>query len=142
MWNEILAGVLFATAFPSGAASNGHDRAVDPPACSPELKQAIDMMKSRADIVPPVPLLSPEPEFPDSARKQLRKAHSLFADIILGLTVDAEGNPHGVCVIQAAGLGLDGSSANAANRYKFRPATDHGKPIAYPTSMEISFRVY
>lgn len=142
MRNVMLAGLLFAMAFQSGAAAKGRDKSVDPPACSPAMKQAIDTMKSRADIVPPVPLLSPEPEFPDSARKQLRKAHSLFADIILGLTVDAEGNPHGVCVIQAAGLGLDGSSANAAKRYKFRPATDHGNPIAYPTSMEISFRVY
>jgi hypothetical protein len=145
MRNVILTGLLFAMAFLSAAASKDRNRPVDPPACSPEMRQAIDTMKSqkaRADIAPPVPLVTPEAEFPDSARNQLRKKHTLFADSILGFTVDAEGNPKGVCLIQPAGFGLDGSAANAAKRYKFKPARDHGDPIAYPTMIQISFRLY
>ena len=81
MRNVILTGLLFAMAFLSAAASKDHDTSVDPPPCSPKMRQAIDTMKSqksRADIAPPVPLVSPEAEFPDSARKQLRKkAHAV-----------------------------------------------------------------
>ena len=145
MRNVILTGLLFAMAFLSAAASKDHDTSVDPPPCSPKMRQAIDTMKSqksRADIAPPVPLVSPEAEFPDSARKQLRKKHTLFADSILGFTVDTEGNPKDVCLIQPAGFGLDESAANAAKGYKFKPARDHGDPIAYPTTLQVSFRLY
>jgi len=87
-------------------------------------------------------LVSPEAEFPDSARKQLRKKHTLVADSILGFTVDTEGNPKDVCLIQQAGFGLDASAANAAKGYKFKPARDHGDPIVYPTTLQVSFRLY
>jgi TonB family protein len=145
MSNVILMGLLFAMAIPSGAVSKDRDRPVDPPPCSPEMRQAIDRMKaqkSRADIAPPVPLVSPEADIPDSARKQLRKKHTLFAESILGFTVDEEGNPRDVCLIQPAGFGLDASAANAAKGYKFKPARDHGNPIAYPITLQVTFRLY
>ena len=60
----------------------------------------------------------------------------------MGFTVDTEGNPKDVCLIQPAGFGLDASAANAAKGYKFNPARDHGDPIAYPTTLQVSFRLY
>ena len=145
MRNVIMSGLMLALAFRLAASSKSADRPKDPPPCSAEMIQAIESMKSRktdANIAPPVPVVMPEPEFTESARKQLRKKHGPFADIILGLMVDAEGNPKDVCLIQPAGFGLDASAADAARKYKFKPALDHGNPIAYPTSVGVSFNVF
>ena len=145
----ILMGLLVATAFPNLAGAKDRNKPADmpaaPPLCSAEMRLAIDAtkaQKSRADFALPVPVFAPEAEFPDSARKQARKQHGLWADSIVGFTVDAEGNPRNVCMIEAAGLDLDVSAVNAAKRYKFKPAMDHGNPIAYPTSMSVSFRLF
>lgn len=132
-------------AFPLAASSKRADSPKDPPPCSAEMMQAIESMKAQktdADIALPVPVVMPEAEFTDSARKQLRKKHGPFADIILGLMVDAEGNPKDVCLIQPAGFDLDASAADSARKYKFKPALDHGNPIAYPTSVQVSFHVF
>jgi hypothetical protein len=145
MRKVILTGLLFATAFSSVAGSKDRDGFVNPPPCPPEMRRAIETMKvqkSQGDIVPPVPVITPEAELPDSARKQLQKKHTLFADSILGFTVNAEGNTKEVCLIQPAGLGLDVAVAKAVNGYKFKPARDRGNPIAYPTTVQVSFRLY
>jgi len=41
MRNVILTGLLFAMAFPSAAASKDHDTSVDPPPCSPKMRQVV-----------------------------------------------------------------------------------------------------
>jgi len=145
MRNMILTGLMLAMTISSASASKRAGRPKDPPPCSPQMKDAIDSMKSHrieANIAPPVPLVMPEPNFTYSALKQLRKKHAQLADSILGLTVDAEGNPKDVCLIQPAGFDLDASAADAAKGYKFKPATNHGNPIAYPTSISVSFRMF
>jgi len=145
MRDVLLMGLLITTAFPYAAASKDRKEPADPPTCSVEMKQAIEAMKSEqshSGIVPPVPVVQPEAEFTDAARKQIRKKHGLFTDSILGLTVDAKGNAQDVCLIQPAGLGLDASAANAVKQYKFKPATKRGQPIDYPTSVQVSFRMF
>lgn len=145
MRNALLIGLLISTALPYAVASKDRKGPANPPPCSAEMTQAIDAVQSglsRAGITPPVPVFQPEAEFTDAARKQMRKKHQPLADTILGLTVDTSGNPQNVCLIQAAGMGLDASAATVVKRYTFKPAIRNGQPVEYPTSVQVSFRLF
>ena len=86
----------------------------------------------------PVPLNSVEAEFSDEARR------AKYQGIVLvGLIVDAQGNPQNVHVVRALGMGLDEKAIEAVRKYKFRPAMKNGKPVAVDgVTVSVDFRLY
>lgn len=89
-------------------------------------------------ISPPVVLHQPVAQFSDEARR----AHYQGVCII-GLVVDAEGNPQAVHVVRPLGKGLDDKAVEAVKKYKFKPAMKDGKtPVAVAISVEVNFRLY
>jgi periplasmic protein TonB len=86
----------------------------------------------------PVPLLQPEAEFSDEARRAKYQGVCL-----VGLIVDAQGNPQNVHIVRALGMGLDEKAMEAVRKYKFKPAMRDGKtPVAVPVNVEVNFRLY
>jgi TonB family protein len=65
----------------------------------------------------PVPLLTPEAEFSDEAR---RNKHQGIC--VVFVIVDAHGNPQNPRVVQSLGMGLDEKALEAVKRYRFKPA--------------------
>jgi protein TonB len=55
--------------------------------------------------------------------------------------VDAQGNPQRVQVVHALGKGLDEKAVEAVRRYRFKPATLQGKPVAVELNIEVNFRL-
>jgi TonB family protein len=82
-------------------------------------------------------IYSIEPEFSDEARRAKYQGVVLIA-----LIVDAQGNPQGVHVARALGMGLDEKAMEAVRQYKFKPAMKDGKPVACYANIEVNFRLY
>lgn len=86
----------------------------------------------------PVPLNSVEAEFSDEARRAKYQGV-----VLVGLIVDAQGNPQSVHIVRALGMGLDEKAIEAVRKYKFKPAMKDGKAVAVSgVTVEVNFRLY
>ncbi len=82
-------------------------------------------------------LYHPDPEFSDEARRAKYQGV-----VLVGLIVDAQGNPQNVHIVRALGMGLDEKALETVRTYKFKPAKKNGKPVAVPITIEVNFRLY
>lgn len=89
------------------------------------------------DVSAPVPIVAPEAEFSDEARRQRYQGVCLIS-----LIVDARGNPQNPRVMQALGMGLDEKALEAVRRYRFKPATKDGRPVPVRITVEVDFRMF
>ena len=85
----------------------------------------------------PVLVYAPDPEFSDEARRAKYQGVC-----VVGLIVDAQGNPQRVHVVQPLGMGLDEKALEAVRQYKFKPAVYQGHPVPVEINIEVNFRIY
>jgi TonB family protein len=85
----------------------------------------------------PVPIVTPEAEFSDEARRQKYEGVCLISVII-----DAQGNPQSPRVVRRLGMGLDEKALEAVMKYRFKPARKDGKPVAVRISVMVNFRLF
>ena len=90
----------------------------------------------RGSITLPVAIYHPEPEYSDEARKA-----KIQGMVQLMIMVDAKGVPTDIKVQRSLGLGLDEEAVKTVGKWKFKPATKNGKPVAAPALIEVSFRL-
>jgi len=89
-------------------------------------------------ISAPVPIYDPEPEFSDEARRAKYQGV-----VLVGLIVDAQGNPQNVHIVRALGMGLDEKALEAVRTYKFKPSLKDGKtPVPVYVTIEVNFHLY
>lgn len=61
---------------------------------------------------------------------------------LIGLIVNAQGDPVNVHVVRPLGMGLDEKAIEAIKQYKFRPAIKDGKtPVPVMLTIEVDFRL-
>ena len=61
---------------------------------------------------------------------------------LIGLIVNAQGNPVNVHVVRPLGMGLDEKAIEAIKQYKFKPAMKDGKtPVPVLVTIEVDFRL-
>lgn len=89
------------------------------------------------DVSQPIPILTPEAEFSDEARRQ-----KFQGVCVISVIIDAQGNPQNPRVVQPLGFGLDQKALEAVQKYKFKPARKDGKPVAVRMSVMVNFRLY
>jgi len=85
----------------------------------------------------PVLIYDPDPEFSDEARRAKYQGVC-----VVGLIVDAQGNPQNVHVVRPLGMGLDEKAVEAVRQYKFKPAMLKGRPVPVEINIEVNFRIY
>jgi len=85
----------------------------------------------------PVLIYAPDPEFSDEARRAKYQGVC-----VVGLIVDAQGNPQRVRIVRPLGMGLDEKALEAVREYKFKPATYQGRPVPVEINIEVNFRIY
>jgi TonB family protein len=86
----------------------------------------------------PVPLLTPEAEFSDEARRAKYQG-----EVMITLIVDAQGNPINPRVVRPLGMGLDEKALEAVRKYKFKPALKDGRtPVPVMITIAVNFRLY
>ncbi len=89
-------------------------------------------------ISAPVPVVWPEAEFSDEARRAKYQGVCLVS-----LIVDAQGNPQNPRVVRPLGMGLDEKALEAVRKYKFKPAMKDGRtPVPVMITIEVNFRLY
>jgi periplasmic protein TonB len=91
----------------------------------------------RMGVTVPEVIFNPEPTFSDEARKA--KAQGL---VLLVLVVGKDGRPHDIRVGQSLGMGLDEKAIEAVNRWRFRPGTLNGQPVATQIAVQVDFHLY
>jgi TonB family protein len=88
-------------------------------------------------VTNPVPVVYPEAEFSDEARRNKYQGICMVSII-----VDARGFPRNPRVVRSLGMGLDEKALEAVQKYRFKPAMKDGKPVASMISVEVDFRLY
>jgi hypothetical protein len=89
-----------------------------------------------------------EPEFSDKLRKK-----KISASCVVGLTVDADGNPKDVHVVSsipslddkrlhAVAIELQDSCIKPVKQYRFEPGLFQGKPVPVEINVEINFQIF
>ncbi len=91
----------------------------------------------RLGVTTPQVIFNPEPSFSDEARKA--KAQGI---VLLLLVVGKDGHPYNIRVGQSLGMGLDEKAVEAVNRWRFRPATLNGQPVATEIAVQVDFHLY
>ena len=96
------------------------------------------MARGGGDVSAPKLISSVDPEFTDEARRA--KYQGI---VIVGIIVDAQGNPQNVHVIRAIGYGLDEKAIEAVKQYRFKPAIKQGKgPVPVSMNVVVNFHIY
>lgn len=85
----------------------------------------------------PEVIYNPEPSFSDEARKA-----KVQGVVVLLVIVGKDGRTYGVRVGQSLGMGLDEKAIEAVGRWRFRPATLNGQPVATQIAVEVDFHLY
>ena len=85
----------------------------------------------------PVLIHSVEPQY-----SQLAKANKVSGNVLVNLVVDENGIPRDVRVVRGIGYRLDEEAIEAVNKYRFKPAMEHGQPVPVELNLEISFKIF
>jgi TonB family protein len=85
----------------------------------------------------PIPIVTPEAEFSDEARRAKYQGVCIISVII-----DTHGDPQNPRVIRALGMGLDEKALDAVRHYRFKPALKQGRPVPVRITVAVNFRLY
>jgi periplasmic protein TonB len=85
----------------------------------------------------PTAIYTIDPEFSEEARRAKYQG-----EVMLQIIVDAQGNVQSPRVVRPLGMGLDEKALEAVMKYKFKPGTKEGKPVAVYMTIAINFRLY
>jgi len=88
-------------------------------------------------VTRPVPIVSPDAEFSDEARRNKYQGVCMISII-----VDSHGYPQNPHVVRSLGMGLDEKALEAVAKYRFKPALKNGRPVAAAILVEVNFRLY
>jgi TonB family protein len=86
---------------------------------------------------PPVAIYIPAAEYSEKARKA-----KFQGIVILSVLVTEDGLPTDVRVTKPVGMGLDEKAVECVTKYRFKPATKDGAPVAARIAIEVNFQLY
>ena len=86
---------------------------------------AASAQASGVEVEPPALVDRVDAVYPPSAQGTSKQA-----DVVLAVTVDADGHVSKVDVVQSGGMDLDDAATVATRQWTFVPATKNGKPVA------------
>ena len=88
-------------------------------------------------VLPPKPLFTPEPPFPDKA------SHENFQGVVvLNVIVDKAGKLQNIYVVRPVGMGLEEAAVATVKTWRFKPSERDGEPVAVEMIIEVAFNKY
>ncbi|HZS28960.1 MAG TPA: energy transducer TonB [Candidatus Angelobacter sp.] len=93
--------------------------------------------KDKNDIKPPRATYTPEPDYTDEARRS-----KFQGTVVLGLLIDKNGQVCRITIERPLGKGLDEEAVESVKKWRFKPATRNGEPVAVEMKVEVSFQLY
>jgi protein TonB len=88
------------------------------------------------DVQAPVKTHYPQPQYTEIARKA-----RLQGVVIVQAIIDKDGNVTNVKLLKGLGMGLDQAAIDAIKKWRFDPATLHGKPVSVYYNLTVNFRL-
>jgi TonB family protein len=85
----------------------------------------------------PILRVAPDPVIPDKLRRK-----KISGQLIVGLTVDKNGMPSDVHIVQGLSNDFDKVALAAVQKYRFSPAVYQGNPVITQINIEVNFRVH
>jgi TonB family protein len=124
---------------------------------SPTASEAVDGVRQiGGGVKGPVAIYEQEATYTQAGRKA-----KVQGVVTVSLVVDEHGQPQNVHIVRGMGIGPDGkpdpkfkkaarkaadgmnqSAVDAVKQYKFKPATENGKPVAVYLNVEVNFRIF
>ena len=89
------------------------------------------------DVKGPMVIYEPEPSY-----TELAKQDKVEGIVLINMVVDEQGLPQHLHVSRGLGDGLDEKAVEAVKQYKFKPATENGKPVAVYLNVEVNFKIF
>jgi TonB family protein len=86
---------------------------------------------------PPRAIKSPNPDYSKEARKK-----NIEGTAVLWLIVGVDGLPRDIRIARPVGYGLDEKAIEAVKKWRFKPSTMDGHPVAVQINVEVTFRLY
>ena len=132
MWRWVAVALLAAFAFPAAADDKpqGPTPGVYKVCRSPEAKGG------EPCATPPKLIHNVWPDYSEAARKA-----RVQGKVLLALTVDKEGVPHDVEVVDSLRPDLDEKAMEAVRQWRFEPGRYEDHPVAVKLQIEVTFRL-
>ena len=86
------------------------------------------------EVTKPVPIMTPPPAYTEAARKV-----GIEGVVILEAVIDQEGLVTASHVLKTLPFGLEANAREAVERWRFRPATLHGRPVEVYDTLVVRF---
>lgn len=90
------------------------------------------------DVKQGLPVRTPDPEFPESARRQKLKS----GQAMVAVALNAQGTVDDVKIVSSSNPAFAQSSVAAVKQWTFKPAMKDGSPVAVQFEVETNFRSY
>jgi TonB family protein len=97
---------------------------------------AIGPMQIGGNVLAPVRIHAPDPHYPEEARHA-----RVQGVVILQTIIDVLGNVTDIKVLKGLPSGLTESAVDAVSKWRFKPATREGEPVAVFYLVTVSFSV-
>ena len=94
----------------------------------------VDAVPVSGNITPPVKLYYPQPQYTEEARRA-----RIQGVVILEATINHKGDVVDMRVLKGLPMGLAESAAETARRWRFKPATENGQPVAVFFNLLVNF---
>ena len=94
----------------------------------------VDAVPVSGNITPPVKLFYPQPQYTEDARRA-----RVQGVVILEATINREGDVVGVRILKGLPMGLAKSAVDTAMKWRFKPATENGRPVAVFFNLLVNF---
>ncbi len=97
--------------------------------------------RDKSAVTPPKPTHLSDAMFSDEARREGRSLGIPEFKNSISMVVGVDGLPRNFCLAQSAGYGLDAKAEEAAQQYRFAPATKDGQPIPVRITVVMRFKL-
>jgi TonB family protein len=87
------------------------------------------------DVKPPRVISGPQPNYP----QQARKGH-VAGPIVIWMVIDSDGRTRDIQVQRGISSELDQAAVEAAEKWRFEPATKEGKPVSVRIAIQFDFQ--
>lgn len=98
---------------------------------------AIDRVRPMSRTLYPIILYKERAAYTEEARQQ-----QVQGAVLLNVTFGADGRIHDIRVLKSLPGGLTEKAIEAAQRFKFQPAVQNGRPVSVRATIEFNFALY
>ena len=100
----------------------------------PKAGHRVPYINPAGGVLPPQPVFTPPPEFPDRASRE-----HFDGIVLLAALVNKDGRVENIRLLRPVGMGLEEAAVAAVQTWRFKPSTRDGEAVAVEMNLEVVF---